>query len=115
MINGGTTTAIHVRDGWKELKLKYLQKESAIKNFLIMQPLRRAYRKLFTLSGNYQDTLRIFQYLVTYNRVISLFKKILCILEREFALVFLERNHCFDNRVAQDYRKCIFLFSEVGE
>jgi hypothetical protein len=32
-INGGTATANQVRDGWKELKQKYLQKESPIKNF----------------------------------------------------------------------------------
>jgi hypothetical protein len=30
-----------VRDEWKKLKQKYLQKESAIKNVLITQPLRR--------------------------------------------------------------------------
>jgi hypothetical protein len=28
------------------------------KNFLITKPLRIAKRKLFTFSGNYQDTLR---------------------------------------------------------
>jgi hypothetical protein len=32
-IYGGATTAIQVRDGWKELKQKYLQKESALKTF----------------------------------------------------------------------------------
>jgi hypothetical protein len=31
-----------VRDEWKKLKQKYLQKESALKNVLITQPLRRA-------------------------------------------------------------------------
>jgi hypothetical protein len=31
-----------VRDGLKKLKQKYLQKESAIKNVLFTQPLRRA-------------------------------------------------------------------------
>jgi hypothetical protein len=30
-INGGPATANQVRDGWKELKQKYLQTESAIK------------------------------------------------------------------------------------
>ncbi len=32
-INGGTAMANQVRDGWKELKQKYLQIESSIKNF----------------------------------------------------------------------------------
>jgi hypothetical protein len=32
-INGGPATANHVRDGWKEVKYKYLQRESAIKHF----------------------------------------------------------------------------------
>ncbi len=32
-INSGPATANQVRDGWKELKQKYLQKESAIKTF----------------------------------------------------------------------------------
>jgi hypothetical protein len=32
-INGGPATANQVRDGWKELKQKYLQTESAIKTF----------------------------------------------------------------------------------
>jgi hypothetical protein len=32
-INGGSATANQVRDGWKELKQKYLQTESAIKTF----------------------------------------------------------------------------------
>jgi hypothetical protein len=44
-INGGLATANQVRDGWKELKQKYFQTESTIKNFLITQPLRRAYSK----------------------------------------------------------------------
>jgi hypothetical protein len=30
------------------------------KNFIITQPLRRAYGKLFTFSGNYQDALRMY-------------------------------------------------------
>ncbi len=38
-INGGPAMANQVRDEWKELKQKYLQKESAIKNVLIMHPL----------------------------------------------------------------------------
>ncbi len=41
-INGGAATANQVRDGWKELKFKYLQKDSAIKNYLNTPPLRRA-------------------------------------------------------------------------
>jgi hypothetical protein len=41
-INGGTATANQVRDGWKELKQKYLQIESAIKKHFILQPLQRA-------------------------------------------------------------------------
>jgi hypothetical protein len=41
-INGGPATANQVRDGWKDLKHKYLQKESAIKNVFITHPLRRA-------------------------------------------------------------------------
>jgi hypothetical protein len=32
-INGRLAMANQVRDGWKELKLKYLQTESAIKTF----------------------------------------------------------------------------------
>jgi hypothetical protein len=59
-INGGPAMANQVRDGRKELKQKYLQKESAINNILIMQPLQRAYSKLFTFSGNYQDKLRMY-------------------------------------------------------
>jgi hypothetical protein len=39
MINGRPAMVNQVRDGWKELKQKYLQTESAIKNFLIVQPL----------------------------------------------------------------------------
>jgi hypothetical protein len=33
-INGGPAMVNQVRDGWKELKQKYLQKESAIQMFL---------------------------------------------------------------------------------
>jgi hypothetical protein len=33
-INGGPTPANQVRDGWKDLKQKCLQKDSAIKNVL---------------------------------------------------------------------------------
>jgi hypothetical protein len=40
-INSGPATANQVRDGWKDLKQKYLQIESAIKH-LITQPLLRA-------------------------------------------------------------------------
>jgi hypothetical protein len=38
-INGGPATANQVRDGWKELKHKYLQIESAIIKLLIRQPV----------------------------------------------------------------------------
>jgi hypothetical protein len=41
-INGGPATANQVRDGWKKLKQKCLQTESAIKKLLITQPLQRA-------------------------------------------------------------------------
>jgi hypothetical protein len=34
------------------------------KNYFITKPLRRAYGKLFTLSGNYQDTPRLCEYWV---------------------------------------------------
>ncbi len=33
-INGGSAMANQVRDGWKELKHKYLQIESTIKKYL---------------------------------------------------------------------------------
>ncbi len=32
-INSGPASANQVRDGWKELKQKYLQSKSVIKNF----------------------------------------------------------------------------------
>jgi hypothetical protein len=41
-INGGLATANQVRDGWKKLKQKCLQTESAIKKLFIMQPFQRA-------------------------------------------------------------------------
>jgi hypothetical protein len=41
-IKGGAATVNQVRDGRKELKQKYLQKDRAIKNFLCTLPLRRA-------------------------------------------------------------------------
>jgi hypothetical protein len=41
-INNRLLWGNQVRDGWKELKQKYLQKESAIKNFFFTLPLRRA-------------------------------------------------------------------------
>jgi hypothetical protein len=38
---------------------KVFANREGYKNFLITQPFRRAYGKLFTFSGNYRDKLRI--------------------------------------------------------
>ncbi len=41
-INGRPAMANQVRDGWKKLKQKCLQTESAIKKLFVTQPLQRA-------------------------------------------------------------------------
>jgi hypothetical protein len=78
-INSGSATA---GERWVErAEAKVFANREHYKNFLITQPLRRACSKLFTFSGNYQDTLRILHY-----RILQFFPAQLCYFCENFAV-----------------------------